>query len=179
MVASSSEMGSKSSPSTSVPYGITAYVFIEMGTYTGGLNTFVVVGLASKPLHIDRDLSELRSLTQFISLQLFENNLSGEMPKEFGNFKYLVNLTLYWNNLSGTLPQRLGYWTDFNTIDVSENYLTGLIPPDMCKNDKLKALLMLHNKFIREIPATYTNCSTLTLFYVSNDSLSSSIPTGI
>ncbi|GLU08582.1 hypothetical protein SLE2022_254880 [Rubroshorea leprosula] len=34
------------------PYGAAAYNFITMGTYRGGLNNFVIVGLASKPLHV-------------------------------------------------------------------------------------------------------------------------------
>ncbi|XP_057429251.1 galactan beta-1,4-galactosyltransferase GALS2 [Lotus japonicus] len=34
------------------PYGSAAYNFISMGAYRGGLNTFAIVGLASKPLHV-------------------------------------------------------------------------------------------------------------------------------
>ncbi|KAH9316438.1 hypothetical protein KI387_025065, partial [Taxus chinensis] len=35
-----------------LPYGTAAYLFIQMGAYRGGENTFSVVGLASKPLHV-------------------------------------------------------------------------------------------------------------------------------
>ncbi|KAK4802160.1 hypothetical protein SAY86_000363 [Trapa natans] len=34
------------------PYGTAAYNFITMGAYRGGVSTFAVVGLASKPLHV-------------------------------------------------------------------------------------------------------------------------------
>ncbi|XP_077244365.1 galactan beta-1,4-galactosyltransferase GALS2-like [Tasmannia lanceolata] len=34
------------------PYGSASYLFIQMGAYRGGLNTFAIIGLASKPLHI-------------------------------------------------------------------------------------------------------------------------------
>ncbi|RYR13324.1 hypothetical protein Ahy_B04g070382 isoform C [Arachis hypogaea] len=34
------------------PYGSAAYNFITMGAYRGGLNTFAIIGLASKPLHL-------------------------------------------------------------------------------------------------------------------------------
>ncbi|PRQ30183.1 putative Glycosyltransferase family 92 [Rosa chinensis] len=34
------------------PHGAAAYSFINMGTYRGGMNTFAIVGLASKPLHV-------------------------------------------------------------------------------------------------------------------------------
>uniref|UniRef100_A0A7N0V9S5 Glycosyltransferase family 92 protein n=1 Tax=Kalanchoe fedtschenkoi TaxID=63787 RepID=A0A7N0V9S5_KALFE len=33
------------------PYGAAAYNFIQMGAYRGGLNTFAIIGLSSKPLH--------------------------------------------------------------------------------------------------------------------------------
>eukprot|EP00249_Psilotum_nudum_P006738 c20015_g1_i1 orf=220-1755(-) len=33
-------------------YGSAAHLFVEYGTYRGGNNTFAVVGLASKPLHV-------------------------------------------------------------------------------------------------------------------------------
>lgn len=34
------------------PVGSAAYLFIQMSAYRGGLNTFAVIGLASKPLHV-------------------------------------------------------------------------------------------------------------------------------
>ncbi|XVF46089.1 hypothetical protein PTKIN_Ptkin02bG0260300 [Pterospermum kingtungense] len=34
------------------PYGAAAYNFISMGSYRGGPDTFAIVGLASKPLHL-------------------------------------------------------------------------------------------------------------------------------
>uniref|UniRef100_A0A2P2IX47 Glycosyltransferase family 92 protein n=2 Tax=Rhizophora mucronata TaxID=61149 RepID=A0A2P2IX47_RHIMU len=34
------------------PHGAAAYNFISMGTYRGGLATFAVIGLSSKPLHV-------------------------------------------------------------------------------------------------------------------------------
>ncbi|KAG4938744.1 hypothetical protein AAZX31_16G086800 [Glycine max] len=34
------------------PHGSAAYNFITMGAYRGGLNTFAIVGLSSKPLHV-------------------------------------------------------------------------------------------------------------------------------
>lgn len=129
--------------------------------------------------YLEGDLSELRFLTNLVSLQLFENELSGEVPVELGEFKKLVNLSLYRNKLSGSLPRELGSWADFDFIDVSENYLTGPIPPDMCKKGTMKALLMLQNNFTGEIPASYGNCSTLRRFRVSKNSLSGTVPSGI
>ncbi|KAM3694158.1 hypothetical protein ACB098_07G036300 [Castanea mollissima] len=34
------------------PYGAAAYSFVTMGSYRGGFDTFAIVGIASKPLHL-------------------------------------------------------------------------------------------------------------------------------
>ncbi|KAF7069994.1 hypothetical protein CFC21_075557 [Triticum aestivum] len=124
-------------------------------------------------------LSELRSLTRLVSLQLFYNGLSGEVPPEFGEFRELVNLSLYNNSLTGELPQKLGSWSALNFIDVSTNLLTGPIPPDMCRRGTMLKLLMLENRFSGEIPATYATCTTLQRFRVSKNSLTGEVPEGI
>ncbi|XP_075641186.1 receptor-like protein kinase 7 [Castanea sativa] len=129
--------------------------------------------------YLEGDLSELRFLNNLVSLQLYENRLSGQVPAEFGEFKNLVNLSLYRNSFNGSLPQNLGSWAQFDFIDVSENFFTGPIPPNMCKQGTMKGLLMLQNNFTGEIPATYANCPTLRRFRVSNNSLSGTVPAGI
>lgn len=129
--------------------------------------------------YLEGDLSELRTLSNLVSLQLFMNQFSGEVPEELGEFKKLVNLSLYTNKLTGSLPQKLGSWSQMDFIDVSENFLTGTIPPDMCKQGTMRGLLMLQNRLTGEIPASYANCTTLKRFRISNNSISGSIPAGI
>ncbi|CAH9076990.1 unnamed protein product [Cuscuta epithymum] len=125
------------------------------------------------------DLSEIRSLNKLVSLQVFENRFSGEVPAEMGEFKNLINLSLYTNQFTGQLPPKLGSWSEFNFIDVSENFFTGPIPPEMCKRGKMVKLLILQNNFTGEIPESYSNCTTLKRFRVSKNSLSGPIPSGI
>ncbi|CAN8311883.1 unnamed protein product [Cochlearia groenlandica] len=128
---------------------------------------------------LEGDLSELRFLTSLVSLQLFENRFSGEIPSEFGEFTDLVNLSLYTNQLTGSLPQGLGSLADFDFIDASENHLTGPIPPDMCKRGKMKALLLLQNNLTGPIPDSYADCLTLQRFRVSDNSLNGTVPSGL
>ncbi|KAF2296488.1 hypothetical protein GH714_040446 [Hevea brasiliensis] len=128
---------------------------------------------------LEGDLGELKSLKQLSSLQLFENQFSGEIPEEFGELKYLTAFSLYRNKFTGSLPQKLGSWADFLYIDVSENFLTGPIPPDMCKNGKMFDLLILQNKFTGQIPDSYENCKSLTRLRMNNNSLSGTVPAGI
>ncbi|KAK9740377.1 hypothetical protein RND81_03G030800 [Saponaria officinalis] len=128
---------------------------------------------------LEGDISELRWLNNLVWLQLFENNFSGEIPAEFGEFKNLVSLSLYTNKLTGILPPKLGSWAEFNFIDVSTNFISGLIPPDMCRRGTMKKLLILQNNFSGEIPPSYANCKTLTRFRVSQNALTGEVPAGI
>ncbi|CAN4092262.1 unnamed protein product [Withania somnifera] len=125
------------------------------------------------------DLSEIRQLDQLVSLQLLQNQFSGEVPAELGEFKKLVNVSLYTNKLTGQLPMKLGSWANFDFIDVSENNFTGPIPPDMCKKGTMRGLLILQNNFSGGIPESYANCTSMERFRVSKNSLSAVIPTGI
>ncbi|KAI8028098.1 Receptor-like protein kinase HAIKU2, partial [Camellia lanceoleosa] len=111
---------------------------------------------------LEGDLSEIKYLTKIVSLQLFENKFSSEIPIELGEFKSLTNLSLYTNKLTGSIPPNIGSYGNFTFIDVLENFLTGSIPPNMCQNGKISELLMLRNNFT-----------------VNNNSLSGKIPVGI
>lgn len=143
----------------------------------GNLSSLEFLDASSNYLY--GDLSEIRHLNQLVSLQLLENQFSGEVPAELGEFKKLVNVSLYTNRLSGELPSKLGSWAEFDFIDVSENFFTGPIPPEMCKQGKMRELLILQNNFTGEIPESYENCTTLKRFRVNKNSLSGTVPAGI
>ncbi|XP_019417215.1 PREDICTED: receptor-like protein kinase HAIKU2 [Lupinus angustifolius] len=148
-----------------LPIGLRNLTNIE--NFDGSMNNF------------EGDLSELRFLNTLVSLQLFENGFTGEIPIEFGEFKKLVNISLYRNMLTGPIPENIGSWAEFNFIDVSENLLNGPIPPYMCNKGTMQALLVLQNKLSGEIPSTYGDCLTLKRFRVSNNSLSGVVPAKI
>ncbi|KAK9028596.1 hypothetical protein V6N11_025750 [Hibiscus sabdariffa] len=129
--------------------------------------------------NLEGDISEVGYLNNLVSLHLFKNRFSGEVPSLLGEFRKLVNLSLYDNMLTGPLPQKLGSWSNFDYIDVSENLLTGPIPPNMCNKGTMRGVLMVQNRLTGEIPATYGNCTTLKRFRVNNNSLSGVVPAGI
>ncbi|KAL7206243.1 hypothetical protein ACSBR2_019034 [Camellia fascicularis] len=128
---------------------------------------------------LEGDLSEIKYLTKIVSLQLFENKFSGEIPIELGEFKSLKNLSLYTNKLTGSIPLNIGSYGNFTFIDVSENFLTGSIPPNMCQNGKMSERLMLPKKFTGGLLENYANCLSLNHLRVNNNSLSGKIPAGI
>ncbi|KAL2513510.1 Leucine-rich receptor-like protein kinase family protein [Forsythia ovata] len=172
-----------------IPDGITKLTKLyQLELYSNGLTGKIPEGFRNltslayfdvSSNKLEGDISELKFLTQLKSLQLFENQFSGEIPVEFGDFRFLEELSLYTNRFTGPLPVKIGSWAEFKYVDVSENFLTGPIPPDMCKQGKLEELLVLQNKFSGLIPENYVNCSSLIRLRMNNNSLSGIVPRGI
>ncbi|KAI9090896.1 hypothetical protein K1719_028381 [Acacia pycnantha] len=143
----------------------------------GNLTNLVYLDVSNNQL--EGDISELRFLKNLASLQLFQNQFSGGIPNEFGDFKSLTEFSLYANNFTGPLPQKLGSWDGLQYIDVSDNSLSGPIPPDMCRNNNMTELAMLNNSFTGSIPETYANCSAMVRFLVNRNSLSGRVASGL
>ncbi|RVW18651.1 Galactan beta-1,4-galactosyltransferase GALS3 [Vitis vinifera] len=114
------------------PYGAAAYNFVLMSAYRGGLNTFAVVGLASKPLHLfvgqngsggqlllhacstsgggDRDLNVTDTIEALIEAPGSLNASFYTSPAE-PKYDYLYCGSSLYGNLS---PQRVREWIAYH-----------------------------------------------------------------
>ncbi|OIV41161.1 leucine-rich repeat domain-containing protein [Flavobacterium johnsoniae] len=61
-----------------------------------------------------------------VSINLPDNNLTGNINAEIGKFSELQNLNLAKNKLTGAIPESLSKVTKLKTLDLSENELTGI-----------------------------------------------------
>ena len=59
------------------------------------------------------------------------NQLSGEIPSEWGNFYRLESLNLSGNQLSGAIPSGLGNIDTLESLNLHENQLSGEIPSEV------------------------------------------------
>ncbi|KAL3632127.1 hypothetical protein CASFOL_025111 [Castilleja foliolosa] len=88
------------------------------------------------------------------ALYLGNNSLSGPIPAEIGQFKYIITLDLSQNNFSGEIPDTISNLTNLERLDLSGNDLKG------------------------EIPASLQNLNFLSYFSVANNDLEGPIPMG-
>ncbi|KAL0878015.1 hypothetical protein Bca101_027721 [Brassica carinata] len=95
-----------------------------------------------------------KNLKLLYGLDLSENELSGEIPAEFGELMELRAFNLSHNNLSGAIPESFSGMKNVESLDISFNRLQGRIPPQL------------------------TQLSTLSVFKVSYNNLSGAIPQG-
>eukprot|EP01083_Nonionella_stella_P202599 740028_1 len=82
---------------------------------------------------------------------LYGNMLSGPIPPELGNIRWLKYLYLYENELSGTIPPELGDLGLLDCLGLENNNLSGNIPPEIA-DLRLIQLRLANNELSGTIP---------------------------
>ncbi|MFD1614809.1 T9SS type A sorting domain-containing protein [Gelatiniphilus marinus] len=91
------------------------------------------------------------------SIYLNNNNLTGEIPNEIGNFSNLFNLELGINNLTGSIPQSITNLTQLGGLVLWANNLAGLVP-DISSNINLDYVYISENNFrFADLEPSFTN----------------------
>ncbi|KAF6147217.1 hypothetical protein GIB67_039347 [Kingdonia uniflora] len=118
--------------------------------------------------------SSVRTLQISGYVQLSENQLSGEIPKEIGLMQNMSLIHVGMNNLSGELPAEIGQ-LPLGVLNVSHNSFSGEIP---CELGRLKCLQILDlsvNNFSGVFPTSLDNITDLNKFNVSYNPLLSGV----
>ncbi|XP_010549355.1 PREDICTED: receptor-like protein kinase HSL1 [Tarenaya hassleriana] len=113
------------------------------------------------------------------SLNLYENDLDGELPSSIALSPNLYELRIFGNRLTGDLPRDLGKNSPLKWLDVSENGFTGELPASLCENGELEELLMIHNSFSGRIPNGLGDCRSLSRVRLGHNRFSGPVPSGL
>lgn len=92
------------------------------------------------------------------SLNLWDNNLTGEIPEALGDLSAMETLYLSGNKLEGDIPETIGNLLRLSTLDMSNNDLTGGLPASMAGLTELWYLNLCGNKLSGKIPDEILNC---------------------
>ncbi|KAK4559574.1 hypothetical protein RGQ29_008697 [Quercus rubra] len=98
------------------------------------------------------EYSTTLSLVNIIDLS--NNNLSGEIPKEVASLQGLQSLNLSSNILTGMIPENIGDMGSLESVDFSVNQLSGQIPQSMSNLTFLSHLNLSNNNLIGRIPSS-------------------------
>ncbi|XP_064955664.1 receptor-like protein EIX1 [Musa acuminata AAA Group] len=110
-------------------------------------------------------------LSLVTSIDLSNNHLSGEIPKELTKLLGLRFLNLSNNHLTGRIPEKMGDMKQLESLDLSVNNLTGEIPPSFSAMSFLARLNLSYNNLSGKIP-TSSQLSTFDSWtYVGNEDL--------
>ena len=82
------------------------------------------------------------------------NQLSGSMPKSFGNLKNLENLFLMENRLSGPIPEEFGK-LKLVRVEMGTNRFSSHLPEVNCIEGKLERFIVSDNNLTSQIPKSF------------------------
>ncbi|KEH29514.1 putative non-specific serine/threonine protein kinase [Medicago truncatula] len=107
--------------------GLNVYVKNQMLKYTKTLSLVTSIDLSNNNFsgNIPNEITKLFGL---VVLNLSRNHISGQIPKTISNLLQLSSLDLSNNQLSGTIPSSLSSLSFLGSLDLSDNNLSGVIP---------------------------------------------------
>ncbi|CAD5183542.1 unnamed protein product [Musa acuminata subsp. malaccensis] len=115
------------------------------------------------------DYTTILSLVTCIDLS--NNHLSGEIPKELTKLLGLRFLNLSNNHLTGRIPEKMGDMKILESLDLSVNSLTGEIPSSFSAMHFLERLNLSYNNLSGKIPTSGQLSTFDSSTYVGNKGL--------
>ncbi|KAG8369582.1 hypothetical protein BUALT_Bualt14G0028700 [Buddleja alternifolia] len=119
---------------------------------------------------------QIGNLTSLKHLYLDNNILTGELPQELGNLVYLEDFSVKNNSLSGPIPFFVFNISTMKYMDLSVNHFSGDLPSASISLSNLEILYLSDNKISGRIPSFITNASKLTKLEMDKNSFTGSIP---
>ena len=126
--------------------------------------------------NIPASLGRLASLER---LELENNDLSGSIPSEIGNLSHLQLLSLGTNDLTGSIPASLGNLTNLKWMYLYGNDLSGGIPSSIGRLSNLQRLALSDNDLDGGIPSSLGDLTELNWLSFQDNSLTGGIPSSI
>ncbi|KAK6144071.1 hypothetical protein DH2020_020891 [Rehmannia glutinosa] len=121
------------------------FLILRSNKFTAFIESASVTTKGSK-LHYD---TILRLVT---NIDLSNNNLSGDIPKEITSLLELRSLNLSGNHLIGLIPDSIGNMKQLESLDFSRNSLSGEIPSSFTIMSSLSYLNLSCNNLTGKIP---------------------------
>ena len=133
----------------------------------------------------DRPIGEWFGVTtdadgRVTKLDLKNNWMNGEIPRELGNLSKLEYLDLTSSNLRGAIPPDLGNLTNLKTLLLDNNpYMHSTMPRELGNLSSLEVLNLSHLNLSGEIPPELGNLENLRFLYLDYNQLSGCVPSSL
>ncbi len=121
---------------------------------------------------------ELNSAGCVESINLTNNNLTGNIPSTIGDMSHLKSLNLSNNNLTGNIPIEIANLKQLHTLMLNDNFLEN-VPIGLSALKQLVILNLSDNIISGNLPPNFLDFKGLETLYLSNNFLSGEIPEDI
>uniref|UniRef100_A0A0D9WTJ0 non-specific serine/threonine protein kinase n=1 Tax=Leersia perrieri TaxID=77586 RepID=A0A0D9WTJ0_9ORYZ len=116
------------------------------------------------------DPERIAKLTNLVTLDLYYNVLTGELPESIGQLSKLEILRLTHNNLTGPLPPSLSNWTSLRCLDLRSNTFVGdLTDIDFSGLGNLTVFDIDSNNFTGTMPLSIYSCTSMKALRISHN----------
>ncbi|GLU12189.1 hypothetical protein SLE2022_288890 [Rubroshorea leprosula] len=95
-----------------------------------------------------------KNINLMSALDVCCNDLTGEIPQEYGMLSQIHSLNLSHNWLTGPIPITFSKLAQVESLDLSYNNLSGKIPPELASMNFLEVFNVSYNNLSGEIPTT-------------------------
>ncbi|WP_179345632.1 T9SS type A sorting domain-containing protein [Winogradskyella ursingii] len=112
-------------------------------------------------------------------LNLFNNNLSGNIPVEIGNLTELKNINFPNNLLSGSLPTTFGNLNQLKEFRINNNTIVGSIPTEIFNLSSLEIFSIGNNLMSGNLPSEIGNLINLTWLDISLNNFEGLLPSSL
>lgn len=120
---------------------------------------------------------EIGNCSMLKQLELFDNQLSGEIPLEIGNLRVLEIFRAGGNiGINGEIPMQISLCKELVFLGLADTGISGKIPFSIGELKNLKTLSLYTANLTGEIPPEIGNCSALENLFVYENQISGEIP---
>ncbi|XP_059287529.1 probable LRR receptor-like serine/threonine-protein kinase At3g47570 isoform X2 [Lycium ferocissimum] len=116
------------------------------------------------------------------SLEMFEGQsckLKGVIPEEVGNLTGVIKMILFNNKLTGHIPKAVQGMLNLQELYLQSNKIEGTIPTVICNLKHLGALDLSGNRFSGSVPPCIGNVTSVRQLYLDSNRLSSRLPASL
>jgi len=117
------------------------------------------------------DVTLVRILSTFKSIDVSKNSFDGIIPSEIGELKLLKVLNLSRNSFARGIPSQMSSMVQLESLDLSHNRLSADIPPSLTSLTFLEVLDLSYNHLSGSVPQSAQFLTFPNTSYVGNDGL--------
>ena len=115
-------------------------------------------------------------MTRLENVILCRVSLEGNIPAEFFTTGNMKQFDVYENFITGSIPKELGNCIKLTTGQLNNNNLTGSIPEELGNCPKLRNLNLSKNPDLGgKVPESFVNCPDLAIFKVDGTQIDSNV----
>lgn len=111
-----------------------------------------------------------------VGVDLFRNNLNGNLPDAIGDLGYLEHLNLAFNDIGGSIPESISKLGKLKVLKLEMNRLTGVIPPQIGNMTALMRFTAFNNFLGGQLPQSMGKLVHLKELNLSSNGLTGRIP---